>query len=229
MNAYELADIVDRWAYKESAEYLTDAANMLRQQADRIAELEKELYFKNYYEELPDTPVGIYTTPQKYCPTENNAAYEKGVIDGMAKQRESRVDGIIGQIGDSPIHDLVHRTTPQIKELTDRIAELEKSHIKLEQGIVADLNQRQSAEPVAWFDGEYYVCPELGYEDTITEQHPKDLGWIPLYTTPQIKELSDEEINAVYHEVWNSNKWSDVEGIDIEKFARAILKKASEK
>ncbi len=157
MNAYELADIVDRWAYKESAEYLTDAANMLRQQANRIVELEKELYFKNYYEELPDTPVGIYTTPQKYCPTENNAAYEKGVIDGMAKQRQSRVDGIIGQIGDSPIHDLVHRTTPQIKE------------------------------------------------------------------------LSDEEINAVYHEVWNSNKWSDVEGIDIEKFARAILKKASEK
>ena len=36
MNAYELADIVDRWAYKESAEYLTDAANMLRQQADEI-------------------------------------------------------------------------------------------------------------------------------------------------------------------------------------------------
>ena len=36
MNAYELADIVDRWAYKESAEYLTDAANMLRQQADLI-------------------------------------------------------------------------------------------------------------------------------------------------------------------------------------------------
>ncbi len=50
-----------------------------------------------------------------------------------------------------------------------------------------------------------------------------------LLKTPQIKELSDEEINAVYHEVWNSNKWSDVEGIDIEKFARAILKKASEK
>ena len=43
MNAYELADIVDKWAYSESAEYLTDAANMLRQQADRIAELEKLL------------------------------------------------------------------------------------------------------------------------------------------------------------------------------------------
>ena len=70
--------------------------------------------------EHPDVPViPLYTTPQKYCPTENNAAYEKGVIDGMAKQRQSRVDGIIGKIGDCPIHDLVHRTTPQIKELSD--------------------------------------------------------------------------------------------------------------
>ena len=43
MNAYELADIVDKWAYSESAEYLTDAANMLRQQADRIAKLEQAL------------------------------------------------------------------------------------------------------------------------------------------------------------------------------------------
>jgi hypothetical protein len=43
MNAYELADIVDRWAYKESAEYLTDAAIMLRKQADRIAELSKNV------------------------------------------------------------------------------------------------------------------------------------------------------------------------------------------
>jgi UDP-2,3-diacylglucosamine pyrophosphatase LpxH len=47
MNAYELADIVDRWAYKESAEYLTDAANMLRQQADRIAHLEMLLANRN--------------------------------------------------------------------------------------------------------------------------------------------------------------------------------------
>ena len=50
MNAYELAEIVDKWAYSESAEYLTDAANMLRQQADRITELEKEK------EELKSSP-----------------------------------------------------------------------------------------------------------------------------------------------------------------------------
>ena len=42
MTAYELAKIVDKWAYRMSAEYLTDAANMLCQQADRIAELEKQ-------------------------------------------------------------------------------------------------------------------------------------------------------------------------------------------
>jgi hypothetical protein len=57
MNAYELADIVDRWAYKESAEYLTDAAKMLRQQADRIRNLEKTLGFKNSgYETINLTP-----------------------------------------------------------------------------------------------------------------------------------------------------------------------------
>ncbi len=58
MNAYELADIVDRWAYKESAEYLTDAAKMLRQQADRIRNLEKTLGFKNSgYETINLTPM----------------------------------------------------------------------------------------------------------------------------------------------------------------------------
>jgi hypothetical protein len=49
MNAYELADIVDKWAYSESAEYLTDAANLLRQQADRIDRLEREAVAKNNY------------------------------------------------------------------------------------------------------------------------------------------------------------------------------------
>ena len=61
MNAYELADIVDRWAYKESAEYLTDAAKMLRQQADRIRNLEKTLGFKNSgYETINLTPPALY-------------------------------------------------------------------------------------------------------------------------------------------------------------------------
>jgi len=33
----------------------------------------------------------VYTHPVKYCPSENNADYEKGFIDGMAKMTESAV------------------------------------------------------------------------------------------------------------------------------------------
>jgi hypothetical protein len=99
-----------------------------------------------------------------------------------------------------------------LRQQADRIAELEKSHIELEKGIVADLNQRQSAEPVAWMSNgkEFYVqknyCPDF----------------IPLYTTPQIKELSDEEILNLYKE-------TEADNGGIREFARAILKKASEK
>ena len=59
MNAYDLAEIVDKWAYSESAEYLTDAANMLRQQADRIAHLEMLLANRNEIIDKLDL-----TTPQ---------------------------------------------------------------------------------------------------------------------------------------------------------------------
>ena len=41
MTANELADIVDHWAWKESAEYLTDAAAMLRQQQAEIEALKR--------------------------------------------------------------------------------------------------------------------------------------------------------------------------------------------
>ena len=38
-------------------------------------------------------------------------------------------------------------------------------------------------EPVAWVK-DNLICPENGYETTRTEEHPKDLGWTPLYTHP---------------------------------------------
>ena len=61
-------------------------------------------------------------------------------------------------------------------------------------------------EPVAWLDTEWgdRICPEVGYEATITEDHPRNLGWIPLYATPPQREwvlqrewvdLTDEEID----------------------------------
>ena len=42
------------------------------------------------------------------------------------------------------------------------------------------------------------------------------------------KTLTDEEIDQVVDEVWKANPWSDVEGLDINAFARAILRKAQE-
>ncbi len=76
MNAYKLADELQDL----HGLYCEDAANMLRQQADRIAELEDRL-----------------------------SMYEIKDLDR----------GIIGRTKDYVIHDLVHRTTPQIKELSD--------------------------------------------------------------------------------------------------------------
>jgi hypothetical protein len=38
-----------------------------------------------------DTDVPLYAAPQKYCPTEDNAAYEKGYVEGMSTQIESQV------------------------------------------------------------------------------------------------------------------------------------------
>ena len=76
---------------------------------------------------------------------------------------------------------------------------------------------------VAWLEPEWRetICPEIGYAITITSDHPKDLCWIPLYTAP--RELSDEEIR----QVWLSLPYDPDNAPYI--FAKAILKKASEK
>jgi len=48
----------------------------------------------------------LYTTPQKYCPSESNEAYEKGFIEGMAKMTESAVHRAVEGMA--------------VKELTDK-------------------------------------------------------------------------------------------------------------
>ena len=55
---------------------------------------------------------------------------------------------------------------------------------------------------------------------------PKGHTYKPLYTSPQIKELSDEEIIEIRQntKASSTNNWADSLA-----FARAILKKASEK
>ncbi len=124
------------------------------------------------------------------------------------------------------VRAMANRMVLKVEEQADRIAELSKNVDELEEELLKATHP--NSEPVAWFDGKYYVCPELGYEYTITEQHPKDLGWIPLYTTPQIKELSDEEINDIAQQCWVYPEREQAI-FNQHKFARAILKKASEK
>ena len=47
---------------------------------------------RDYFEEMGFKDlIPLYTHPVKYCPSEDNAAYEKGFIDGMAKMTESAV------------------------------------------------------------------------------------------------------------------------------------------
>jgi hypothetical protein len=55
--------------------------------------------------------------------------------------------------------------------------------------------------------------------------------WIPLYTNPieSCQGLSFEEIDAIGDKIYNNNKWSDVEGMDFDKFARAIEQAFKEK
>ena len=44
---------------------------------------------KLLWEYMTETP--LYTHPAKYCPSEDNAAYEKGFVDGMGQMIESAV------------------------------------------------------------------------------------------------------------------------------------------
>jgi hypothetical protein len=47
----------------------------------------------------------LYTHPAKYCPSENNAAYEKGFIDGMAKMTESAVHRAVEGMSEKTLTD----------------------------------------------------------------------------------------------------------------------------
>ncbi len=107
--------------------------------------------------------------------------------------------------------ELIREQTALLVKQNNRIAELEKKCKGYDDTYRLPTDQ-QSAEPFIWlkqdFDGEWI------------EVHPNK--GIPLYTTPQIKELSDEEIMNLYKETKADNG-------GIREFVRAILKKANEK
>ncbi len=96
-----------------------------------------------------------------------------------------------------------------LRQQADRIAELEKDFKP-----VAWTNQK-------WLDG-IAKEPQL-FQPLFVHGKQTEHNTIPLYTTPQIKELSDEEILDVANNLKESNETYNI------NFARAILKKASEK
>ena len=97
----------------ENALEMIDWQNkMLKQQADEIVKLKLEWQYMYdranmektnepvawmdedenvVFEKCKVYPIPLYTYPVKYCPSEDNADYEKGFIDGMAQMTESAV------------------------------------------------------------------------------------------------------------------------------------------
>ncbi len=104
-------------------------------------------------------------------------------------------------------YEMLEQSSIMLRQQADRIAELEKGE---------EVAGRFYWESVV--DGHVMAVPSEG-----TPHYNKDD--FPLYTTPQIKELSDEEIieigNAVVNLIDSNEGWIE--------FAKAILKKASEK
>ena len=64
MNAYELADAIEDW--DSDGQWDTPAANMLRQQADKIAKYEEALHaIANDYHELSDHKIEVQVRNHK--------------------------------------------------------------------------------------------------------------------------------------------------------------------
>jgi hypothetical protein len=59
--------------------------------------------------------VPLYAAPQKYAPSENNRAYERGYIDGQQKQIELAVHKAVKRMGERDWHELTDNEIAAIK------------------------------------------------------------------------------------------------------------------
>ena len=93
----------------------------------------------------------------------------------------------------------------KVRQQQAEIEALRKSHIELEKGIVKDLNQRQSAEPVAWMladkEAEHIRSIMAVQHDFV----PEGCVEIPLYTHPVKEHFEDEPQAEELHEIMQSN------------------------
>ena len=81
--------------------------------------------------------IPLYTAPQKYCPSENNAAYEKGFVEGMAKQMHSSIDRAVNAM-----------VNPQMMQIKDgKMSYLKKPWVGLtDEEIDAEMYARLESE-----------------------------------------------------------------------------------
>jgi hypothetical protein len=94
----------------------------------------------------------------------------------------------------------------------------------------AAIEQAERQEPVAWLEPEWgeKICLEVGYEITMTDDHPRDLCWIPLYAhPPQRQPLTDEEIEAAWKVAMfeDNGRHALLDNQPFVHFARAIERK----
>ena len=80
-------------------------------------------------------------------------------------------------------------------------------------------------KPVAWLEPEWgeKICPEVGYEVTMTDDHPRDLCWIPLVAQRPWVGLTNNELQPI------ADEYRILFGSWVEDFARAIEAKLKEK
>ena len=200
MNANELADIVDHWAYKESAEYLTDAANMLRQQQNEIEDLKNaNRFIQNFAEEQHQRAVALESELDRAVELYTDKAIEnealKQIIDA------NNLNQNIGQF---------------VKPTNEPVAWM----LTLPDGThdwILDGNGCEGYIPL-------YTHPVKELKNIVLASATCSCGKVMEVTNLQpVKDLEDIDINIT----WNENSMRDF-GKDELAFARAILRKAQE-
>ena len=65
---------------------------------------------------------------------------------------------------------------------------------------VKPMPKHEMSKQIAWLNPDVayeQICPEIGYEATICEQHPRDLGWIPLYAHREWVGMTEDEVYRI--------------------------------
>jgi hypothetical protein len=240
MNAYELADELDRIVkVSMPLHYITESSKMLRQQADRIAELEKTIQdgiqaFGKVQDQMLDNKFAFPRWSKEKEMFDSWVSHEKQSAEPVAWIKKDTLIFLGNyEFGSITIQvqkqkdnefDIPLYTTLQIKELSDGCGNCHACLVGVMENNMPVTSQRM----IVCSDCGNKRCPKASNHrhkctgSNEVGQHGS------IYTAP--RELSDEEIlNVAFccevNTVAIENDW---DGTVIE-FAKAILKKASEK